>query len=453
LNIISEKKHDNAVVELDIEIPIEVVAIEYETVFNKIQKKAKIDGFRQGKAPMHIIEKKYKDIADEEVAENLARSTFYAAIEKKEFVPIVEPRISFDTIAIDEPFKYKAVFEVMPTVELGQYTKLDTEEETCKITDNDVKKEIDVVREKYADINVLENIDTQVKNGNLARIKVKRIDNIDEGEEDKVDFKEYSIIVGKSVDEYTIDKQLIGMKKDEEKKVTIKYPKDYYIKEFAGNKITYLVNLYEINSVALPDFNDEFVKKVGFESTDDMTTKTREYLEKYVKDKILGSVRSDLINKILEKSTFDIPESMVVNEMYSLFEKTMQRVGYKTDSIEQFAAALGLDPDEYRAKLREEAIKSIKSTLVLSEIAKKEDIQSDEEKYNELIDNISKHMGKTVEEVETLIEENKTKSSLENDIILEKAMDFIYNNANIKRFPAMELDAFIKKNIGKQQQN
>ncbi|MCL2155238.1 MAG: trigger factor [Leptospirales bacterium] len=453
MNIISEKKHDNAVVELDIEIPIEVVAIEYETVFNKIQKKAKIDGFRQGKAPMHIIEKKYKDIADEEVAENLARSTFYAAIEKKEFVPIVEPRISFDTIAIDEPFKYKAVFEVMPTVELGQYTKLDTEEETCKITDNDVKKEIDVVREKYADINVLENIDTQVKNGNLARIKVKRIDNIDEGEEDKVDFKEYSIIVGKSVDEYTIDKQLIGMKKDEEKKVTIKYPKDYYIKEFAGNKITYLVNLYEINSVALPDFNDEFVKKVGFESTDDMTTKTREYLEKYVKDKILGSVRSDLINKILEKSTFDIPESMVVNEMYSLFEKTMQRVGYKTDSIEQFAAALGLDPDEYRAKLREEAIKSIKSTLVLSEIAKKEDIQSDEEKYNELIDNISKHMGKTVEEVETLIEENKTKSSLENDIILEKAMDFIYNNANIKRFPAMELDAFIKKNIGKQQQN
>ena len=447
MNIISEKRHENAIIELDIEVPIEVVAIEYETVFNKLQKKAKIDGFRQGKAPMHLIEKKYKEIAGEEVAENLARSTFYTAVEKKELVPIVEPRISFDTIAIDEPFKYKAIFEVMPTIELGQYTKVETEEETCNITDNDIKREIDTAREKYADINVIENVDALVENGNLARIKVKRIDNINEGEEDKVDFKEYTIITGKSVDEYTIDQQLIGMKKDEEKKVSIKYPEDYYIKEFAGNEITYLINLIEISSVVLPDFNDEFAKKAGYESADDMTTKTREYLEKYVKDRILGSVRSDLINKIVEKSTFDIPESMVANEMYSLFEKTMHRVGYKADSIDKFASALGIDPDEYRAKLREDAIKSIKNTLILSEIAKKEDIQADEEKYNELIDSISKHMGKTVQEVEALIEENKNRSSIENDIIIEKAMDFIYNNANIKRLPAIELDAFIKKNI------
>jgi len=451
LNIISEKRHENAIVELEIEVPIEKVKIEYKAVFNKLQKKAKIDGFRQGKAPLNLVEAKYKDIAGEEVAENLARSTFYEAAEKNKLIPIIEPRISFETITIDEPFKYKAIFEVVPTIELGQYTKVETEEEVCNITDNDIKKEIDTVREKYADINVIENIDAAVEKGNLAKIKVKRIDNINEGEEDKVDFKEYPLIVGKTNDEYTIDKQIIGMKKNEEKKITIKYPKDYYIQEFAGNAITYIVNLAEISSVKLPDFNDEFAKKAGYESADDMTAKTREYLEKYVKDKITGDVRSNLMNKIVEKSTFDIPESMVLNEMYSLFEKTMQRVGYKTDSIDQFAKALGMDPDEYRTKLRESAVKSIKTTLALSEIAKKEDLKADEDKYNEIINNISKQMAKTVQEIEDMIEENKSRESIENDIILEKAMDFIYNNANIKKLPKMDLDAFIKKNISKQQ--
>jgi len=453
LNIISENKLDNAVVELEIEVPIERVEAEYKTVFNKLQKKAKIDGFRQGKAPLRLVETKYMDIAGEEVAENLARSTFYDAVDKKELVPIIEPRISFDTIAIDEPFKYKAVFEVMPAVELGQYTKLEAEEETCNITDEDVKKEIETVREKYSDINVIENIDAAVENGNLARIKIKRIDNINEGEEDKIEFKEYSIIVGKSVDDYTIDQQLIGMKKDEEKKIAVKYPKDYYIKEFADNEITYLVRLTEINSVKLPDFDDEFAKKAGYESADDMKTKTKDYLNNYIKDKISKDIRSNLINKIVEKSAFDIPESMVLKEMASLFEKMMQRIGYKTDSINQFATALGLDPDEYRAGLREEALKSIKNTLVLSEIAKKEDIKADEEKYNEVIDSISKQMGKTIEEIEAIIEENKSRSSIEGDIILDKSMDFIYNNANIKKLPVIEFDAFIKKNIGKQQQN
>ena len=451
MNIISEKRHENAIVELEIEVPIEKVKIEYKAVFNKLQKKAKIDGFRQGKAPLNLVEAKYKDIAGEEVAENLARSTFYEAAEKNKLIPIIEPRISFETITIDEPFKYKAIFEVVPTIELGQYTKVETEEEVCNITDNDIKKEIDTVREKYSDINVIENIDAAVEKGNLAKIKVKRIDNINEGEEDKVDFKEYPLIVGKTNDEYTIDKQIIGMKKNEEKKITIKYPKDYYIQEFAGNAITYIVNLAEISSVKLPDFNDEFAKKAGYESADDMTAKTREYLEKYVKDKITGDVRSDLMNKIVEKSTFDIPESMVLNEMYSLFEKTMQRVGYKTDSIDQFAKALGMDPDEYRTKLRESAVKSIKTTLALSEIAKKEDLKADEDKYNEIINNISKQMAKTVQEIEDMIEENKSRESIENDIILEKAMDFIYNNANIKKLPKMDLDAFIKKNISKQQ--
>ncbi len=450
MNILSEKKLENAVVELEIEIPIERVEIEYKAVFNKLQKNAKIDGFRLGKVPLTLVETKYKDYAGEEVAENLVKSTFYDAVEKKELSPIVEPRIAYDSIAREATFKYKATFEVMPSIELGQYISVDAEEKVCKITKEDVLSEIDTVRERFAKMDVIEDANAVASKGNLVKFNLKRTDNVSKEEADHLDFKEYSIIVGKSKDEYTLDKHLLKMKKGEEKSISIKYPKDYSIKELAGESVTYLVNIIEISSVELPEFNDEFALKSGYETAEDMKIKTQEYLEKFVKDRISTEVKNDLINKIVEKSTFDIPESMVMNEMYSIFKKTQARVGYNAESIEQFAMVLGIDPEEYRIKLREDSLKSIKNTLVLSEIAKKEEITASEEKYQEILFNIAKQMGKTVEEIEAMIEQNNSRSSVENDIILDGAMDIVYEKAKIKKLSSVTLEEFVKSKMGQQ---
>jgi len=447
LNILSEKKLENAVVELEIEIPLERVEVEYKAVFHKLQKNAKIDGFRQGKVPLQIVETKYKDYAGEEVAENLVKSTFYDAVEKKELSPIVEPRIAYDSITREEPFKYKATFEVMPAIELGEYTSVDSEEKVCKISKDDVVSEIDTVRERFAKMDVIDDPDAVVSKGNLVRFNLKRIDNVSKEEAEHLDFKEYSIIAGKAKDDHALDKHLFKMKKGEEKSFAIKYPKDYSIKELAGESITYLVNIIEISTVELPEFNDEFAVKSGYENAEDMTRKTEEYLEKFVKDRITTEVKNDLINKIVEKSTFDIPESMVMNEMYSIFKKTQQRVGYNAESIEQFAMVLGIDPEEYRIKLREDSLKSIKNTLVLSEIAKKENLSASEEKYTEILNNISKQMSKTVEEIEVMIEENNSRSSIENDIVLDSAMDIIYDKAKIKKTSPVSLDEFVKSKM------
>lgn len=448
MNIISEKKLENAVVELEIEIPVEKVEIEYKAVFHKLQKNAKVDGFRQGKAPLQLVETKYKDYAAEEVAENIVKSTFYDAVEKQDLSPIVEPKISYENISRDGSFKYKAIFEVLPSIELGQYTSVESEEKVCSVTDADVIFEIDTVRERFAKMDIVEDQNAVIANGNLAKFNLKRTDNVSKEEADLIDPKEYSIVVGKSKDEFTLDKHLLGMKKGDEKTISINYPAEYYIKDFAGQNVTYAVTINEIDTVDLPQFDDEFAKKTGYESVDDMKIKTKEYLEKFVKDRVSTEVKNDLINKIVEKCTFDIPESMVLNEMYSIFKKTQTRVGYNAESIEQFAMALGVDPNEYRLKLKEDALKSIKNTLVLSEIAKKEELKAAEEKYNEIIANISVQMGKTVQEIEAMIEENQSKSSIENDILLDGAMDIIYNQAKIKKLPIVTLEEFLKNKIG-----
>ncbi len=447
LNILSEKKLENAIVELEIEVPVERVEIEYKSVFNKIQRNAKIDGFRQGKAPLQIIEKKYREYAGEEVAENIAKSTFYDAATQKELAPIVEPRISYDSISRDEPFKYKAIFEVMPTIELSEYTGVETETKVCNVTDEDVNSEIDVTREKLADIEVISDESAVVANGNLVRFDLKRTDNLSAEDAEKAEYKEYEIVVGKSKDEYTLDKHFIGMKKGEEKTATISYPADYHMSEFAGQSITYSLKLKGISSMKLPDLDDEFAKKSGYESADDMKKKTRDYLEKYVKDRITAEVKNDLITKIAEKSTFDIPESMIANEMYSIFKKTQQRVGFNAENIEQFAMALGMEAEEYRNILRTDAIKSIRHTLILSEVAKKEELKVSEERFQEFIANISAQIGKTVQEVQAMVDENRSRDSIEQDIVLDNAMQLIYEKARIKELPPVSLERFIRSNM------
>lgn len=448
MNIISEKKHENAIVELEIEIPVEEVELEYKAVFEKIKKTAKIDGFRKGKAPVQMIEARFKEYADEEVAENLAKNTVFEAVREKELMPIMEPRFHYDKVARDESFKYKAFLELMPTVELGEYKGLKVEEAACEITDVDLASEIDIIRERTADTELLTDPEAKVENGNLVKFMLKRIDNVEPDRIEGLEYREYSIVAGKSKDDYTLDKHLLGTKVHEEKKVTIDYPESYYVKDLAGISVTYMFKVVEISAITLPELNDDFAKESGYESLEDMNNKTREYLSNFVNNRISTDVRNALIEQILQTSTFDIPESMVFNEMYSIFEKTQERVGYRAESIDDFARVVGIDPEEFRNQMKEEALKTIKNTLVLSEISKQEEIEPTEDKYKEVLEKLSKSMGQSIEEIEKLVEENNSRSSLENDIRLESTMDFIYENAEISKLKPVPLEEFARNKMG-----
>ncbi|HOP64529.1 MAG TPA: trigger factor [Spirochaetota bacterium] len=447
MNIISEKKLDNAVVELEIEVPVEKVEQEYKAVFNKIQRNAKIDGFRKGKAPLQMVETRYKDYAGEEVAENLARTSVIEAMEKASLAPITEPKFHYTAVSRDESFKFKAFFEVMPTVELGTYTGIKAEEPDVSITEIDVDGEIDAIRERQSQIEPAAD-DAVVENGLMVKFKLKRIDDIEKEQIEQTEFRDYSIVVGKSKDEYSMDKHILGMKKDEEKEISQSYPETYHIPDFAGKTITYLLRIAEISKVILPELTDEFAVSSGFDNVADMKQKTRDQIENYVKERVVNDSRSDLMDAILENSKFDIPESMVLNEMYSIFDKTQQRIGYRAESLEQFAMLMGMDANEYREKLRDAAVKSIKHTLVLSEVAKKESLAVSDEKFNEQLEKLSKAMSKTTQEIEEIIEQNQSRPSIENDILLEMSMDFIYDKADINKGQAKSLDEFVKSKMG-----
>jgi trigger factor len=433
---ISEKKLENARYEIEVEVPKERVEVEYKMVFDKYIKSAKVDGFRKGKAPLSLIESRYSESADHEVADNISRNEFWTAASEKLLTPITEPKLEFEKAARGASFKFKATFEVPPTVELGKYKDIHVDEQSCSIDDSDIQDEVDSLREKHADT-VLKDKGAIAEIGNMVRIKIRRLDL----EQDE--FKEYSIILGKTKEESALDEGIMGMKVDDEKEITVSYKDDYYIKDLAGKKIKYLVQLYEINDLKLPDFDEEFAKKNNYESKEDMQKKLREYMERYVTEKTRGDAKAKIIEEIVKNAKFDIPESLIVTEMYSLFKRTQQRIGYTNDNFTEFAEMMGIDPETLRAKLHDDATQSIKTTLVLSDIVKKENLKLDENRYKEVIEGIAKKNNKSVEEIEEMITRDNKRNTIESELVLEDAMEFIYTSAKIKKLKPVKLTELI----------
>ena len=441
---VSEKKLENATVELQIEVPESRIEVEYKSVFNRMQREAKIDGFRKGKVPLRIIEQKFGERADYEVVENLLRSVYFEVITEKKLNPVSKPEFDFEKIKRGESFSFKVTFEVAPTVELGNYKNLSVEERNCVIKDKDIENEIASLREKNADIKK-KGEGELVEDGDLVKIKVKRIDNMDESEIEKTDFKEYSIIVGKSREEYTFDSYITGMKEGEEKEIDVKYPKKYEIKDLAGQKATYIVNIAEINSMILPELDDEFAKDLGEYSTvKELEKGIEENLKKFVDERSKGEAKSELLKDVVKNSKFDIPETLIRNEMEASFQRFQQRVGFYAKDINEFVSQMGDKADDFINNLRNEATDNIKSILVLNELAVKEQLKVEEERYKEVIENLAKQNNKSVEEIEKIIEENDSRQNIESELIREQALELIYNGANLKKSKAISLEEFIK---------
>jgi len=442
---VKEKKLDNAKMELQVEVPEDRVEQEYQSVFKSIQQKAKIDGFRKGKVPLNIIETRFKDVADSEAAESILKKTYFDVLNENGYTPIGQPEFDFNSIDRNKPFNYTVTFEVPPSVELIDYKGLTAEQVNAKVADQDVEREIEELRDKHATISKKED-GAEVEKDDQVTIQMKRIDDVEKDEIDSVEYRPYTMIVGKSKEDHSIDKEIPGMKVGEEKEVKVKYPKDYSVDVLKGQKVTYLVKIDEINKRDLPGLDDEFAKDVGdYESLEDLKNKIRENLDNYVNEKSRSDVKAKLLRQIVENSTFDIPETMISKEMESIFQRVQQRVGYFAQDINEFASVLNMDVNELSEKMREEATSSIKTTLTLAEIAKQEDLKVSEEQYNRVIQQIAEKNQKPVEEIEEIINEQGSRENIENELVLDTALDFIYDNAQVKQKKPVSLEEFMKQ--------
>ena len=310
-----EKKAKN-IHEVKVEITGEQWKKKLDETFKKVIKTVKIDGFRPGKAPRSVFEKKYgKQSLVVEAVDNCMQEAYQKALEKFKETPIVQPTVAIDK-ADEDGVIYKFVFTTKPEVKIKKYTGLNVKKDTVKVTKKDVDAEIEKMRKEYADLQVKEGT---IENGDTVIIDFEGFDDGKAFEGGKAE--NYSLEIGSHSFIPGFEEALIGLKAGDKKDVNLTFPKDYHAENLKGKPVTFKVTIHEVKTKVYPELNEEFFLDLGLSDV-----KTKEDLEKTVKKSMTEQMEYQAENKyvdelfeaLLKETTVEVPHELIHEELNAM---------------------------------------------------------------------------------------------------------------------------------------
>ncbi len=418
---------------------------EWEKALNqgylKSRNKFRVDGFRKGKAPRHVIERLYgPSIFYEEALNTLYMQNYYTVLEKERenYIVVSSPSLSVDKLEEDEVVLIANV-AVKPEVNLGAYTGINIEKVEYNVTDKDVEAQLNQLQERNARQIELD-AKAKAKKGDTAVIDFS-------GSVDGVKFEggtaeNYSLVLGSKTFIPGFEEQVIGMKSGEEKEVVVTFPEDYQAEELKGKQAIFAVKVHKILRKELPEVNDAFIKDaVGAESVAAYTATLRENLEKDAKARADSATEDNLIKTIAANTIIDIPEAMIDSQIETMLNTMRQRLAqtYGPDlKFEDYLRFMGTNIDDYKKDQRTQAKEIVHSQLVIEAIIKKEGFKAEEGELEAKIASNAKELNITVEEYEKKINAGQ-KEYIANNIVIEKLFNFLKaNNTFILKSNAKE---------------
>ena len=393
-----------------------------DKAFNKINKKVKIDGFRQGKAPRNIYEKKYgKTDLYVEASDELVHQYYHKLIDEKNIIPVAEPQVNLVKLD-DNGMEVNFTFFVKPEVTLGKYKNLGIKKEKATATKKEVETRINSMREKFAD---LVDVETEVKKGNIAVIDF-------EGFKDGVAFsggkgENYSLEIGSNTFIPGFEDGIIGMKKGEEKDLALTFPKDYAA-DLAGAKVTFHVKVNEIKQRVLPELNEEFLKDLNIPNVD-----TVEKLNKQIEEEILAEKNREIDNKFLDEvlkkatdeMTAEIEDEIYEEEVNRMYHEFVERMKMQGIDEELYFKYTNTKKEDLRKNMKEEATFRVRSRYLLENIAKAENISPTEEEAQKEAESLAEKYQMTKEEI---IKSFGGIEVLVFDLQMRKTLEFLKEN-------------------------
>jgi len=408
---------------VEVILPEETVNNLEESIYAELKGQAKIKGFRPGKVPRSIIENLYKDFIDSELKRKIVETTMAEALTIANVNPVVEPYVDF--IEKEGQRGYTLECEVIPEIELPQYSGIEVEVEAINVTDEEIEKRIEGMQEMHAELIAKEgNVDA--KNGDFVLIKYQ-------GYADGKPLKDvttdsYPLELGKNTIMPEFEDALIGMKAGEEKDIEITFPEDYPDKEFAKKKVLFKVTLKEIKEKRLPEINNEFAKDLGFE---DMVA-LKVGLKKEIEKEKETAKKKNIAHKIMETLTngvaIPVPTRLLGKRVEAMIEDAKLR--FKTETMSQ--EEMSKFESNLKKEFEKRAEEMIKEEVVLAKIAEKETIKTEENDIHERIKRIAEDAKKPYEEVKNFYEQYNLMGGLKKSIMQEKTIDFLRDKALIK---------------------
>jgi trigger factor len=421
---------------VSIEIPAERVTAEIEKAYAGIQKKAKLQGFRPGKAPLQLIKRTYSDAMRDEVMRRFYEQTLFKALDEHKIEPVDSPTIESDVLEQGLPFKYSALVETMPDILLNTYTGFEVAKEKFVLNPENIEGEIKRMQENMAQLSPLDE-GAIVENGHIVSLDYDFT--VDGFPEESSSAQEAELEVGAQKMPAGFEEQLIGMKCGEAKVIKITLPEGYRTKEAAGKEGVFAVTLKEVKHKELPALDDEFAQQFGeYETMDQLRSKMAEYLEKQETERIENELKERVIQVLIEKNPLDVPQSMVKRQLDHMLENLKNRLKGQRMSIEM----MGLDDNGFRLRFRDSAEDKVKGGLLLMALVEKENISVSDEDLAQRYEVISAGNPDMLGRIKEYYSSNKNaQNSLISEIKEDKAIRFLLDNAVITETDAAALAA------------
>ena len=410
---------------LTVEVPAEEVEKALQAAYMKEKNKISIPGFRKGKVPRQMIEKMYgAAVFYEEAANILIQNNYAQAMEESKLDIVSRPTIDVVQIEAGKEFIFTAEVAVRPEVTLGKYkgvqvTKIDT-----TVSDEEVDAALEAERQKNA--RTVSVTDRAVAEGDTAVIDY-------EGFVDGVAFEggkaeNHSLVIGSHSFIDTFEDQLVGHNPGEEVEVNVTFPTEYHAPELAGKAAVFKCKIHEIKAAVNPELNDEFAQDVSeFDTLEEYKADLRKQLEANKEIEAKRTKEDEAIKKIIDKSTMEIPEAMIETQCENMINEFAQRITQSGLSMEQYMQFSGMTLDKLKEQVRPEAETRIKSSLVLEQIAKEENIEIPDADVDAEIEKMAAQYGMEADKLKEYMGDAE-RESMKRDMAVTKAVELIMEN-------------------------
>ena len=393
-------------------------------VYRKQVKNISVAGFRKGKAPKSIIEKMYgSGVFYEDAINDLIPEAYEAAAKESALEIVGQPE--FDVISIDENgLLLSAKVYVKPEVEIKDYIGIEVEKEVVAVTDEEIDKEIETVRERNS--REIEVTDRPAEMGDTAVIDF-------EGFCDGVAFEggkgtDYALKLGSGSFIPGFEEQVAGKSIDDEFDVNVTFPTEYHAAELAGKDATFKVKIHAITKVELPALDDDFAKDVSeFDTFDEYKADLKAKIEKRHENAAESAIEEKLVEALIEKLEADIPEAMFVAETENFVRDYDTRLRSQGLDLKTYFKYTGMNLDSLRQQMRPQAERQVKARLALEKIAALENVEVTDEDINAEYEKIASAYGIEVDQVKASIDA----SAIAEDMKVQKAMMLVKDKANI----------------------
>ncbi len=411
---------------LEIEIEAGEVNKKVDEAYRELRKGARLPGFRPGKVPRKILERRFGNQVLDDVTRRLVNETLPKAVEETHTIPLTIPVIENEILKVGQDFKYSAVVEVRPEFELKDYMGYEVEKEIFSVSEEDVEAQLEEIRKSHGQLSSLEK-ERGIRAEDFAVIEY-------EGFEDGkalqgIKNSNFLVKVGGKDFHPDFEKALIGLKKGDVSEFNVNFEEDYFQPKLAGKSVQFKVKVIDIKALNLPELNDEFAKNLGadFQDLHDLKDKIRKSLTEREEKRVDRELKMRLLKKVSDSVDFELPESLVASELNGAIENIRQNLLRSGSSLEK----AGLTEEKLKEDLRPASEKRVKDMLVLGEIARKNDLEITEVELSGGFKELALSAGQEPEALRKYYEANNLKESFRQQLLEEKTLNYLVKGANI----------------------